>query len=103
MSIRVYLDEKDQQKLMTELTDLRMRVKEISDMGYYTLTEIRAALKVGVHPTTEELRMVDFDDRGRVHDWRNYARRSVWTQLTDLERLLDYAMSATTADAEEWD
>lgn len=101
--VRVYLDDAEQVKLMKELVNLRARVKEIADMGYYTLTEIRVALRVGPTPTTEDLRDETFKQMGRVHEWRNYAARDKWKKMSDLERLLDYALAERASDAEEWD
>jgi hypothetical protein len=48
----------------------------------------------------------DFEDVGKVHDWRNYAPEeivNVWDKLTDREKKLIFIMCETMADREEWD
>lgn len=48
----------------------------------------------------------DFEDIGRVHDWRNYVPKEiieVWGSLTDRERKLIFIICEPIADAEYWD
>jgi len=48
----------------------------------------------------------DWDDAGRVHDWRNYASndlRAAWTEFSVRHRAIIAASLQDAADREEWD
>lgn len=47
-----------------------------------------------------------FENAGRVHDWRNYVPALLqehWNELSVDSRLIVYAMAEDRASAEEWD
>jgi len=47
-----------------------------------------------------------FENKTRVHDWRNYVPDEwikEWSSLTDREKKIIAVMAETQADKEEWD
>lgn len=48
----------------------------------------------------------NFEDDGRVHNWRNYIPeyvKAAWSKLSLETRAVAYVMAYTRAEAEEWD
>lgn len=49
---------------------------------------------------------VNFQEGGKVHNWRNYVPfelQSAWEELTLRERQIIFVMACEQADKEEWD
>lgn len=53
-----------------------------------------------------DLSKPDFENKGTVHDWRNYVFEELeekWEYLTNRERKIIAYMAKYQADREEWD
>ncbi|NTA27373.1 recombinase RecA [Allorhizobium ampelinum] len=56
--------------------------------------------------TDDEIANPNFEDAGRVHDWRNYIRdelRLLWHTFTPEQRRAIALSAEWAADREEWD
>ena len=54
----------------------------------------------------EELAKADFENRGKIHEWKNYVSElyvKEWHNLTYRERVIIYCEAQKQADREEWD
>lgn len=64
------------------------------------------AFQIPQNVPLEELENPDFENAGRVHDWRNHIDEEVkqqWDRLTLEERAIAYLSAENDADNEEWD
>ena len=53
-----------------------------------------------------DLKNPEFDNAGKVHDWRNYVDDLYienWDKLTEREKIIIATMADKQASAEEWD
>ena len=74
------------------------------DLGYWRHT--KDTNKDNRKRFVENLKVEDFKDDDRIHNWRNYVDseiKDIWSQLSDETRVGIYIVAEETASNEEWD
>lgn len=67
---------------------------------------VSCADMVSCLPLGDFLNNPDFENKSKVHDWRNYIPldiQSIWLSLSEETRLIAAYMAERQADREDWD